>query len=478
MKKSLIYAAVLALVISSCTKDISSFNDNVKDPVTVPAGTLFANATKELVDYVASPNVNVNTFRLWAQHWTQTTYTDESNFELTERNINGEVWDRMYARVLRDCNEARNIIEADQVILEEERNAQLAMISVVEAYAYSMLVDIFGDVPYTEALGGIDDLSPAYDDAETIYSEIIASLDGAIATLASGPSAGELGASDLIYGGNTSSWAAFARSLKLRMAVRMGDKNAGTAKTWAESVTSSDIIDDSSEDALLVYQTTTPNTNPMWEDLVQSGRFDFIAANTLGDVMNSLNDPRRGNYFQNLDSTGAVNGNPFGSGGAYNEFTGPGTMQEDPTFPGVLMSASEVHFLLADAAERGWSTPLSAEEHYNMGIRLSITGWGGTDTHADDYLAQADVAYGTAAGDWKQKIGVQKWIAMYDRGFEAWSTWRLYDYPAMNVAPEIGTITPTRYNYTVDEYSVNGTNVAAANGGKDNTTDKVFWDVN
>ena len=65
MKKSLIYAAVLALVISSCTKDISSFNDNVKDPVTVPAGTLFANATKELVDYVASPNVNVNTFRLW-----------------------------------------------------------------------------------------------------------------------------------------------------------------------------------------------------------------------------------------------------------------------------------------------------------------------------------------------------------------------------------------------------------------------------
>ena len=113
-----------------------------------------------------------------------------------------------------------------------------------------------------------------------------------------------------------------------------------------------------------------------------------------------------------------------------------------------------------------------------MGIRLSITGWGGTDTHADDYLEQADVAYGSAAGDWKQKIGVQKWIAMYDRGFEAWSTWRLYDYPAMNVAPEIGTITPTRYNYTVDEYSVNGTNVAAANGGKDNTTDKVFWDVN
>lgn len=478
MKKSLIYAAVLALVVSSCSKDINSFNDNTKDPVAVPAGTLFANATRELVDYVASPNVNVNTFRLWSQHWTQTTYTDESNFELTERNINGEVWDRMYARVLRDCKESRNMIAADEALVEEERNAQLAMITVVEAYAYSMLVDIFGDVPYSEALQGIENLSPAYDDGETVYADIVANLDGAISTLASGPSSGDFGSYDLMYGGSTTSWAAFARSIKLRMAVRYGDKNAGTAKTWAESVTSGDLIDDSSEDALLVYESSTPNTNPMWLDLVQSGRYDFIIANTLGDVMNSLNDPRRGTYFQNLDSTGAATGNPFGAGGPYNDYTQPGANQEDPTWPGVLMSASEVHFLLADAAERGWSTPMSAKEHYNMGIRLSILYWGGSDTDADDYLAQTEVAYGSASGDWKQKIGTQKWIAMYDRGFEAWSTWRLYDYPAMNVAAEAGTITPTRYNYTVDEYSVNATHAGAANGGKDGVFDKVFWDVN
>jgi hypothetical protein len=76
-----------------------------------------------------------------------------------------------------------------------------------------------------------------------------------------------------------------------------------------------------------------------------------------------------------------------------------------------------------------------------------------------------------------QRIGTQKWIAMYDQGLEAWCTWKMYDYPVMGVAAQSGTITPTRYNYSVDEYSVNSTNASAANGGSDETTDKVFWDV-
>ena len=75
-----------------------------------PANALFANSTVELMDYLSSPNVNVNTFRLWSQHWTQSTYTDESNFQLINRNINGEVMERMYARVLRDIKESRGFI--------------------------------------------------------------------------------------------------------------------------------------------------------------------------------------------------------------------------------------------------------------------------------------------------------------------------------------------------------------------------------
>ena len=64
----------------------------------------------------------------------------------------------------------------------------------------------------------------------------------------------------------------------------------------------------------IMYQSSTPNTNPLWEDLVQSGRTDFVASNTLGDIMNSSNDPRRAMYFRNLDGSGAIIGNPHGAG--------------------------------------------------------------------------------------------------------------------------------------------------------------------
>ncbi len=107
-----------------------------------------------------------------------------------------------------------------------------------------------------------------------------------------------------------------------------------------------------------------------------------------------------------------------------------------------------------------------------------MSAWG---VDIDTFLTQASVDYDAqiAAGStWKEIIATQKWVAMYDRGLEAYSTWRLYDAPTMADAVEAGTPPPYRYNYSVDEYSVNGTAVSDANGGSDNVMDKVFWDVN
>jgi hypothetical protein len=95
-------------------------------------------------------------------------------------------------------------------------------------------------------------------------------------------------------------------------------------------------------------------------------------------------------------------------------------------------------------------------------------------------LQNPDVAWSTAPGNWKEKIAMQKWIALYNQGFEAWSTYRLYDAPAMNIADGAGTTPPLRYTYPVSEFSVNGANVesaASAIGGDDLMT-PIFWDVN
>lgn len=465
----------MVFVLGACTDNISDLNEDIKNPEVVPYGTLFANSTVAMFDFMTSTNVNQNNFRLWAQHWAQTTYPDESNYELVERNVNGSLWNRMYITVLRDLKEAKPLVEADQFLTQEQKDNHFAIMETIEVYAYAVLVDVFGDVPYTAALG--DDVTPAYDDDAAIYADLISRLNKAIGDM--GGSSG-LGEYDLIYGGDTDKWKKFANSLKLKMAIRMADTDNALAKSMAEEAVASGVMESNDDNFQLAYLSAPPNTNPLWEDLVQSGRSDFVAANTLADYMNPINDPRRATFFRGLDDDGNVIGGTYGAANNYNANSQPGDMLEDPTLPGVIMSYTEVRFLLADAVERGYSVGGTAAEHYNAAVTNSILEWGGTADDAAAYLAQADVAYATAPGDWKQKIGFQKWIAMYNMGFEAWCTYKVYDAPVMNIADGAQIPVPKRYTYPVTEFSLNGENVEAAGNaiGGDNLSTPVFWDKN
>ena len=473
--KKLFTAASAALLIASCTSDLSSLNENGKAPVQVPAGTLIANATVDLSDYLASINVNENNFTLWAQHWTQTTYTDESNYNYNQRDVNGNTFDALYANVLRDLNDAKGIISADDALPAAEKANQLAICDLLQVYTYHVLVDIHNDVPYSEAL--TDDVTPKYDDAATIYTDLIARILTAHGTL-SGDNG--LGAYDLVYGGDSDAWKKFAASLALKLAVRSADYDSdGTygAKEVGEAALAAGVFTSSADNASLAYTSSPPHTNPLWDDLVQSGRTDFCASNTMAGVMNAHNDPRRAVYFRNLDSLGDLTGGVYGQNSAYNSHSQPGDALEDPTLAAHFMSFGEVSFLTADAANRGWNVQAgTAAEHYENGIRASMAQWGVSTTDADAYMAQTTVAWDASKAN--ELLGTQKWLSMYMRGNEAYNTVRQYDYPAMNIADVAQRLPPNRMSYGVDEYSLNTTNVSAANGGSDDDTDKVFWDVN
>jgi hypothetical protein len=263
------------------------------------------------------------------------------------------------------------------------------------------------------------------------------------------------------------------------LAIRLADVNMGLSQTMAVQAVQGGVFTSNADNFLLQYQSSTPNTNPLWVDLVQSGRSDFIAANTLVDQMNALNDPRRQFYFRDTYD-GEYVGGVYGDQQAYNAFSHPGNNQLNPQFPGILISYWEVAFLLADAAQRGYSVGGTAEEFYNEGIRASIRYWGGTEADVAAYLANPDVAYTTAPGTPFQKIALQKWISLYDQGFEAWSTYRLYDYPTMAIAALSELPTPNRYTYPVTEYSLNEENVRSAGTrvGGDALSTRIFWDIN
>jgi len=481
--KKVILIAISLLVVASCKTDdqYEDLNRDPKNPTEVDADFLFNAAVKSLFDQMTSTNVNLNVFKLLAQYFTETQYIDEANFDLTTRNIPQGHWSEMYRDVLLDLQTAKQNVMDDVELTEGEKNARIAQIEVLMVYTYQQLVDTFGNIPYSESLDPITYPLPAYDDAATIYGDLITRINAAIPNLT-----GSGFATDNIYGGDMEKWTKFGNSLKLKLGIHLSDVDAATAKTTVESAVAGGIFESNEDNAILEYSSATPNTNPLWVDLEQSGRSDFIAANTIVDVMNPLNDPRRAYYFKdnirdsiNTDSV-IYTGGIYGDKNAFGDYTQLGTLLYEPTFRGDILDYAEVSFYLAEAVERGFNVPGTVEDHYVDAITASIMDWGGTEDEVMDYLANPDVAYATAAGDWKAKIGTQFWIAMFNRGFVGWTVWRRFDVPTMNIPVDTENPVPFRYTYPVNEQNLNDTNrvdAATAIGGDEQST-KLFWDVN
>lgn len=474
--KKVLYLIIIVFIaaVTGCTDKFEDFNTDKKHPAAVPGESLFSNAQKELADYVNNTNVNVNIFKLMSQYWTETTYIDEANYDLVTRNISTGIYTRMYLRVLTDLKEASRIIGETKAIAAEEdaKQNKLQIIELLNVYIYSHLVDVFGAVPYKEALD-IENVYPKYDNGSDIYKDLFTRLDNALSKLKA--SAGSYGSSDLYYAGNVASWIKFGNSLKVRMAITIADADNTLAKSAVEAAASK-VFTSNDDDCLLRYLTSSPNYNQLYADLIASGRHDFVAANTIVDKMNTLEDPRREAYF--TEYNGAYVGGKYGFSNSFSQYSHISDRIQTPDFPGIMMTYSEVCFYMAEAAARGYNVGGTAEAWYNKGITASFDFWGVSGVST--YLAKPNVAYATAAGTWKQKIAEQSWIASYTRGIEGYNTWRRLDFPILYL-PEDATKysdIPVRFTFPVNEQTLNAANykAAAAAIGGDLISTKIFWD--
>ncbi|WP_341216443.1 SusD/RagB family nutrient-binding outer membrane lipoprotein [uncultured Wocania sp.] len=475
MKKILLTAVLsVVLVLASCKTDeqYENLNRDPKNPTQVAADFLFNSATKSLIDQMTQLNVNRNSFRFFAQYNTTTTYTEEPNFDLVTRTIPGYHWSEMYRDVLLDLKTSKENVLADTELSGAEQTARVSQAEVLMVYAFQQMVDTWGDIPYSEALSDVT--LPKYDDAATIYSDLITRLTAAIPGL----SGSGYSTADRLYDGNSAAWVKFANSLMIRLGSRLTDVNPTLAKSTIEAGFSGGAFTSNADNATINYEGTTPNTNPVWVDLVQSGRADHIPANTIVNFMNNLDDPRRAVYFDDNLGAGTYVGGNYGTVASYAVHTHFGDAIHDPTNPASLIDFAEVSFYLAEAAELGFTVGGTAEEHYNNGIAASFDYWGASDLAT--YMANPDVAYTTAPGTWREKIGNQFWIAMFNRGFEGFTAWRKFDTPTLQIPVDQGTPLPYRYTYPIDEQNLNGTNWEAASTaiGGDSQQTKLFWDVN
>lgn len=472
MKRIIIAFTFLPLLFTTaCKRDITSVNVDPKNPQTAPATAFISNGQKAFADALTSTNVNDNIFRLVVQYWQETTYTDESNFDINTRQIPRQLWNYMYRDVIRDLREGKRLIPAQIQGATTQKNA-IAIAEITEIYAWYYLVTTFGDIPYSQALD-VNTAQPKYDNQQTVYNDLLTRLDAAIANITTTGSS--IGDADLIYGGDMAMWKKFANSLKLKMGMTIADADNAKAKATVESAVAAGVFTSNADNAVFEYLSAPPNTNPIWVDLVQSGRKDFVAASTIVNRMLALSDPRTDDYFT-TDAVGGYSGGTPGASSNYATFSKPADAIAAPDAPATLLSYAEVEFFLAEAKERGYNVPGTAVGHYNAAVTASILEWGGTTSEATTYLLQPGVVYVSA--NWKQLIGEQKWIALYNRGWDEWIEWRRLDQPALVKPPTAITAIPVRLTYPIPEQNLNTTNynAAATSVGGDQVTTKLFWD--
>ena len=483
MKKIFSFLFVLAAtMLVSCKKDITDLNENPIRPALVPSASLFSNAEVNLADVMASTNVNTNNFRLFVQQWTETIYRDETRYNLNQRSIPDRFWTELYRDVIKDLTEASRLVDAETLSLTAAQiKNRKAINEILISYSYYVLLSTFGDIPYEEALD-VENLQPKYDKAADVFAKVATRLDAALTNL--DPSASAYGSADLILNDDIAAWKRFGNSLKMRMGMLILDVDFGTASTMIKAA-APNVISSNEENIQMKYLASPPNTNPVWEDLVQSGRHDFVAAMPFIDTLKKYRDPRLSQFFNEAVTSGVgYAGQKPGDRATFNNFSAPSDQIAAPEAPFTFFSYSEMEFYKAEAVARGITVGGTVQEHYSNAVAASILEWGGTNEDALTYLAQPGVNYATALGTYKQKIGLQSWIALYNRGYDAWTQLRRLDYPVLQVpsgAVFAAGETPDiikRMTYPVIEQNLNKANYDAASQsiGKDVITQRLWWD--
>lgn len=475
MKKILIGIFLTSLLLISCESDISTLNDDPKNPETSDPAYVLTAAEINLVSQMASTSVNSNIMRTFTQQITETEYLDESRYNLPKRNVPDNTWNTLYLQI-NALNIAKNTVQKDPKTDDVTKKNRIYTLEALEAYTYSILVDTYGDVPYSQAANIGQSSSPAYDDALTIYKSLIKKCD----EIYNGANTSKPGFAngDAIFGGDMSKVKKFAATLKLRLGINLADTDNALAKQTVESAYQQGIVMNNNDNLGLKFSPAGLFTSPIFQEIVQSGRNDWVAANTFVDVMNQKADPRLSKFFTSVG--GQFVGGNYGNSNDYADYShiNPSITVADYKYN--LFEAAENLFILAEAAERGYTVGDTAANYFKKGIQASMDIWGVSSADAQSYINANN--YASLSGTWKEKIGNEAWMATYNRGMEAWIFSRRLDFRKF-VAPSVFPL-PTRIYYPIKEAGVNNSNRTAAAtkqwGGvsKDAQDSKIFWDKN
>ncbi|MEQ8582075.1 MAG: SusD/RagB family nutrient-binding outer membrane lipoprotein [Marinoscillum sp.] len=474
MMKSIKYlftGIFFVLFATSCDKGFEELNQDPNNPTTVPSDLLTADIIRNAANNLHSTFVGGDMGSTWAQLWTKVQYNDEERY-VPRQSVIESTWDNIYETVISDARSMEILATG------EGNDISKGVALTLQAWGYSLLTDLYGDIPNTEAIRATEGIfAPAYDEQSVVYDSILAKLDRANALIAGGN--GSLNsATDLMYGGDVAKWRKFANSLKIRCLMRISgvrDVSADLQATVARPIFTSN-----ADNAAIAYLAAQPNAHPFYETIDYGSRLEWKVSELLVQTLEGFSDPRLevmaaenadGNYRGKPNGIQDVPSEEFN----YENVSGIGEFYLNPELPGMFMSYAELQFLLAEAAASNYISGDPAT-FYNAGIRASMEE-NGITSGVDAYLSQSGVSYSAAAS--AELIGTQKWISLFAQGVEAWTEWRRTGQPALSPAIDaVLSQIPTRYSYPASEQTTNKASydAAVASQGADVLTTKVWWD--
>jgi hypothetical protein len=456
-------------------------------------------------------------------------------------NVSGEdfqittAWQNLYSGALQDFK-----VIIDQGTEETAPN-YVGVARILTAYTYSMMVDMWGDIPFSEALQGADNQAPVYDDDEAIYPQLIAMIDAGIAEIESEEGISP-GPDDVLYGGDLDNWRKFAKTLKLKMynQMRLVDDVADEVNAL---IAEGDLMDDNGDFELLYGTSVSPDDrNPAFVvEYTPGNRLSYISPyfyeimtdqSALNDVLSGISDPRVPYYWfkQLTDPADAQNPTEYTDengflsiwfasqginqgfqqdrsltvlglypiGGRFDddeggevdlagEVSGPGDVAQRllPYFSSLYIQAE---LALEEPGVAGDARAFFEDAMYASFDKVNVI----ADEAGAPLIADADIAayvdavlakYDAATNvDKLELIMTEKWIASFGFSLDAYTDYRRTGFPIMfdpNSDPLPYTVTSRGYPVSLayNAQSLNLNRNAPAEQ-KIVTTDRIFWDPN
>jgi len=504
MKKSinLLLILTLLMVSSACDHNFDELNTNKVNATSInPAfqlnaaivGCAYPNGSLVydvgVVQQVISPNSGVLT---------------GANYNQDNRLSTQELWQRYYREVIKNTRDVISRIKDDP-----SRSNLLQMTRIIQAFAFMVLTDDYGSIPYFEGGVGYSQqiYLPKYDSQEVIYADLIKELTEAAAAIdLSGP----VETADILYGGDLEKWRSFGYSLLLRAGMRLSEVDPTRAAGVVQAAFEGGVILTNADNAKVNHDPNYTNTIGNLLNSTEAANFYLtapfvahlqgtddprlpaIAVTYVGAKSGPEQTPASGTYDADIhvgipmgnDNSGAVAAAAELGLTSFYEFAQADRRRlAKNTAPSFLVTASQNLLLLAEARERGWITTGTVEEYYNTGVRAHMEQLGTVDVGSA--ISPAAISAYLSANPFNpanalEQINIQYWISCFLIGPEAFANFRRSGYPELAPNPFEGSevVFINRLTYPNSEISVNSENVstAIASQGPDNLETKVWWD--